>query len=66
MMMPQAHTVNCTGLTGPSVFAPLAETLFFAARPFHPPKNDSLGPRVPMSTFSRPSETMLPRNCRRH
>ena len=66
MIMPQAHTVNCTGLTGPSVFAPLAETLFFAARPFHPPKNDSFGPRVPMSTFSRPSETMLPRNCHRH
>ena len=63
--MPQAHTVNCTGLTGPSVFAPLAETLFFAARPFHPPKNDSLGPRVPMSTFTKPSEPMLPRNCRR-
>ena len=28
MIMPQAHTVNCTGLTGPSVFAPLAETQF--------------------------------------
>jgi hypothetical protein len=41
-------------------FAPLAETLFFAARPFHPPKNASLGPRVPMSTFSKPSEPMLP------
>ena len=66
MIMPQAHTVNCTGLTGPSVFAPLAETLFFAARPFRPRKNVSLAPRVPMSTFSKPSEPTLPRNCRRH
>ena len=31
-----------------------------------PSKNASLGPRVPMSTFSKPSEPMLPRNCRRH
>ena len=36
-----------------------AETLFFAARPFAPSKNASLGPRVPMSTFSKPSEPML-------
>jgi len=32
-------------------FAPLARTLFFAARLFATPKNFSLGPSVPMSTF---------------
>jgi len=47
-------------------FAPLARTLFFAARLFATPKNVSLGPSVPMSTFSKPPEPMLPRNCRRH
>ena len=49
-----------------SCFAPLVRTLFFAARPFRPRKNVSLAPRVPMSTFSKPSEPTLPRNCRRH
>ena len=55
-------------------FAPLAFKLFYAARhntvlrrsPFRPRKNVSLAPRVPMSTFSKPSEPMRPRNCRRH
>ena len=37
----------------------LDRTLFFAARPFRPSKNVSLAPRVPMSTFSKPSEPML-------
>ena len=49
-----------------SCFAPLVRTLFFAARTFRPRKNVSLAPRVPMSTFSKPSEPMRPRNCRRH
>ena len=43
----------------------VCRTLFFAARPFRPSKNVSLAPRVPMSTFPKPSEPMLPRNCRR-
>ena len=33
-----------------------------AARPFHPSKNASLAPRVPISTVSKPSEPMLPRS----
>ena len=49
-----------------SCYAPLVRTLFFAARPFRPRKSVSLAPRVPMSTFSKPSEPTLPRNCRRH
>ena len=52
-------------------FAPLAFKLFYAARhntvlrrsPFRPRKNVSLAPRVPMSTFSKPSEPTLSRNC---
>ena len=47
-------------------FTPLAFKLFCAARPFRPRKNVSLAPRVPMSTFSKPSEPTLPRNCHRH
>ena len=35
-------------------FAPLARTLVFAARPFTTRRNAPLGPRVPMSTFSKP------------
>jgi len=45
-------------------FAPLAFKLFYAARhntvlrrsPFRPRKNVSLAPRLPMSTFSKPSD----------
>ena len=48
------------------LFCAARQNAFFAARPSRPRKNVSLAPRVPMSTFSKPSEPTLPRNCRRH
>ena len=48
----RAQTATTALLDLRSVFD---RTLFFAARPFRPSKNVYLAPRVPMSTFSKPS-----------